>query len=217
MTESSPLDDWTVSLFDDDDLDDAELGDRMRAELTADEYNEAMDVLAKRKRRLEPAKGPTTATAASKRARMVRPRPVDQRTLRGTTMQNLLQLVGTVRNAQTRYLKGKESTAAEASMPDLAKAGQDTLVINPGSRYLRIGLASDPLPKTVPHVIARRLAAAKPSTSSAQHMLFELGASEEREEELAGIEALLKDRLKAMKKRYSKESDNQVKKIKNKK
>jgi len=34
--------------------------------------------------------------------------------------------------------------------------GSKTIVIHPGSQNLRIGLANDPLPKTVPMVIARK-------------------------------------------------------------
>ncbi|KAJ2385433.1 actin-like protein arp8, partial [Coemansia sp. RSA 2603] len=35
--------------------------------------------------------------------------------------------------------------------------GENVIVIHPGSRWLRIGRASDPVPKEIPHVIARRL------------------------------------------------------------
>lgn len=35
--------------------------------------------------------------------------------------------------------------------------GSDVIVIHPGSNYLRIGLATDALPVTIPHCIARRL------------------------------------------------------------
>ncbi|KAJ1802421.1 actin-like protein arp8, partial [Coemansia sp. RSA 2599] len=35
--------------------------------------------------------------------------------------------------------------------------GDNVIVIHPGSRWLRIGRASDPVPKEIPHVIARRL------------------------------------------------------------
>jgi actin-related protein len=42
--------------------------------------------------------------------------------------------------------------------------GQDVVVIHPGSRFLRIGRASDSIPRTVPHVIARRTTAPVPAT-----------------------------------------------------
>ncbi|GAB7355582.1 hypothetical protein MBLNU459_g6051t1 [Dothideomycetes sp. NU459] len=47
----------------------------------------------------------------------------------------------------------------DAAIEDAAEAeafGSKTIVIHPGSRNLRIGLATDALPKTVPMVIARR-------------------------------------------------------------
>jgi actin-related protein 8 len=39
---------------------------------------------------------------------------------------------------------------------DQDASGAKVIVIHPGSQNLRIGLASDPLPKTVPMVIARK-------------------------------------------------------------
>lgn len=48
----------------------------------------------------------------------------------------------------------------DAGLDDATGAGQEALgskviVIHPGSQNLRIGLANDPLPKTVPMVVAR--------------------------------------------------------------
>ncbi|ODQ66567.1 actin-like ATPase domain-containing protein [Nadsonia fulvescens var. elongata DSM 6958] len=54
----------------------------------------------------------------------------------------------------------------EASEKDLA--GSKTIVIQPGSRYLRIGLASDAYPKTVPNVIAHKLKLGVTTQSSTQ-------------------------------------------------
>ena len=39
---------------------------------------------------------------------------------------------------------------------DQDASGMKVVVIHPGSQNLRVGLASDPLPKTVPMVIARK-------------------------------------------------------------
>ena len=39
---------------------------------------------------------------------------------------------------------------------DQDASGSKVIVIHPGSQNLRVGLASDPLPKTVPMVIARK-------------------------------------------------------------
>lgn len=47
----------------------------------------------------------------------------------------------------------------DGSVPAVSEIlGSKTIVIHPGSQNLRIGLASDALPKTVPMVIARRWA-----------------------------------------------------------
>jgi len=51
--------------------------------------------------------------------------------------------------------------------------GEDVLVIEPGSRYLRIGLASQGLPRTVPHVLARRYRPAAPFDGGGLCGLFE--------------------------------------------
>lgn len=42
------------------------------------------------------------------------------------------------------------------ALGDQDASGMKVIVIHPGSQNLRIGLASDPLPKTVPMVIARK-------------------------------------------------------------
>ncbi|KAJ1903735.1 actin-like protein arp8, partial [Coemansia sp. IMI 209127] len=42
--------------------------------------------------------------------------------------------------------------------------GENVVVINPGSRWLRIGCASDAMPREIPHVIARRLKATSRSS-----------------------------------------------------
>lgn len=47
----------------------------------------------------------------------------------------------------------------DAAVDEAAEAeafGSKTIVIHPGSRNLRIGLATDALPKTIPMVIARK-------------------------------------------------------------
>ncbi|KAJ2780121.1 actin-like protein arp8 [Coemansia javaensis] len=47
--------------------------------------------------------------------------------------------------------------AAAASAAFEVPTGENVVVIHPGSRWLRIGRASDAVPRAVPHVIARRL------------------------------------------------------------
>lgn len=57
----------------------------------------------------------------------------------------------------------------DAAMDEAAEAeafGSKTIVIHPGSRNLRIGLATDALPKTVPMVVARRATKAEDEDST---------------------------------------------------
>lgn len=58
-------------------------------------------------------------------------------------------------------IDGQEEGDEEATDTDNRSGATDipgskTIVIHPGSQNLRIGLASDPLPKTVPMVVARK-------------------------------------------------------------
>lgn len=46
-----------------------------------------------------------------------------------------------------------------------SKRGSDVLVIHPGSRFLRLGRASDHTSVTIPHVIARKFKTQIPSRS----------------------------------------------------
>ena len=87
-------------------------------------------------------------------------------------MQNEERLNGRVRDHKDRdralATAPRNDTAAPDGDVDMEEAGQDeddpegqefgskTVVIHPGSQNLRIGLASDALPRTVPMVIARR-------------------------------------------------------------
>lgn len=49
-----------------------------------------------------------------------------------------------------------EEDVAMADAEEAEAFGSKTIVIHPGSQNLRIGLATDALPKTIPMVIARR-------------------------------------------------------------
>lgn len=49
-----------------------------------------------------------------------------------------------------------EVVPEEAEDPVEDYSGSKVIVIHPGSQYLRIGLASDALPRSIPMVIARR-------------------------------------------------------------
>ncbi|KAF7727077.1 actin-like protein arp8 [Apophysomyces ossiformis] len=58
--------------------------------------------------------------------------------------------------SDTTYFPGNKA-GSESIAPDANEEWNDTIVIHPGSRNLRIGRASEAFPKTVPHVIARRM------------------------------------------------------------
>ena len=47
-------------------------------------------------------------------------------------------------------------TEVDASIPTTEEGASKVIVIHPGSRWLRIGKASDPLPASVHHVLARK-------------------------------------------------------------
>ena len=50
-----------------------------------------------------------------------------------------------------------DASAQDVTAPSASEVvGSKTIIVHPGSQNLRIGLASDALPKTVPMVIARR-------------------------------------------------------------
>ncbi|KAG8937327.1 actin-like protein arp8 [Tulasnella sp. 418] len=78
-----------------------------------------------------------------------------------------------IKNASSSYMKtdgqtiwargpplGKPAASSaqmgQSSLPSDAPRGSDVLIIHPGSRWLRLGRASDPFPVSIPHVIARK-------------------------------------------------------------
>ncbi|KAI8148388.1 hypothetical protein BJV82DRAFT_591965 [Fennellomyces sp. T-0311] len=61
----------------------------------------------------------------------------------------------------TSYFPGNKAGAEEIA-PNPEDEWHDTIVIHPGSRNLRIGRSSEAFPRTVPHVIARRMKGVAP-------------------------------------------------------
>ncbi|KAG8907330.1 actin-like protein arp8 [Tulasnella sp. 403] len=72
------------------------------------------------------------------------------------------------KNASSAYLKQDNQTIwsrnvrnilkeTNAPLVDSALKGSDIIVIHPGSRWVRIGRATDKFPVSIPHVIARRI------------------------------------------------------------
>jgi actin-related protein 8 len=98
-------------------------------------------------------------------------------------------------------------TETQTSEEEIETSGSRVIVIHPGSRNLRIGLASQTFPHSVPMVIVRPSAATfKPlpplpirvrEDQDSQEPLF----GQVFEEGVAKLDAILKARLKAVKKR----------------
>jgi actin-related protein 8 len=61
-----------------------------------------------------------------------------------------------------------DEDAAEDEAAEAESFGSKTIVIHPGSRNLRIGLATDALPKTIPMVIARKASQAEDEEPNAE-------------------------------------------------
>ena len=85
--------------------------------------------------------------------------------------------------------------------PDLLKEGSDVIVIHPGSAHLRLGFGSSILPRTIPHMIARKLnnpkdLAPSDTTSMEPSLKYEVETYAEE------VEALIKARMKAKKLRF---------------
>ncbi|CAE6509509.1 unnamed protein product [Rhizoctonia solani] len=59
-------------------------------------------------------------------------------------------------NAQRKRTAEEAFTGKEKALPTDGALGSKTLVIHPGSRWLKIGMATDVFPVLVPHAIARR-------------------------------------------------------------
>ncbi|KAG8691727.1 actin-like protein arp8 [Ceratobasidium sp. 423] len=59
-------------------------------------------------------------------------------------------------NAQRKRTAEEAFTSKEKALPTDGAPGSKTLVIHPGSRWLKIGMATDVFPVQVPNVIARR-------------------------------------------------------------
>jgi len=88
-----------------------------------------------------------------------------------STMQPLIIRKG----ASSNYLKGNVSYLNEGNDVSLdpEKNYSDVIVIHPGSRYLRIGRASDAFPKEIPNCIARDVTPLVINTQKEKQMISE--------------------------------------------
>lgn len=120
------------------------------------------------------------------------------------------QIAADVKDAEAREAAAKlaaQENEEPSSEEEIEASGSKVIVIHPGSRNLRIGLASETFPHSVPMVIVRPSAASfSPSgpipsrhrqDEDSQEPLF----GQTFEEGVAKLDAILKARLKAVKKR----------------
>jgi len=57
-----------------------------------------------------------------------------------------------------------------AALDPTAPRGTDVIILHPGSRWIRVGRATDPFPVSVPHVIARKVASNYPRPTPRQRI-----------------------------------------------
>ncbi|OZJ05784.1 hypothetical protein BZG36_01294 [Bifiguratus adelaidae] len=74
----------------------------------------------------------------------------------GFTVLPVRNIVSTFVKNEVSYFAGTK-TSIPTAQPKAEAEGTDVLIIHPGSRNLYIGRASDTYPRTIPHVIARRI------------------------------------------------------------
>ncbi|KAI7864747.1 hypothetical protein BDF14DRAFT_1831607 [Spinellus fusiger] len=124
--------------------------------------------------------------------------------VRGFNILPTRNITSTFVKSDVTYFPGNKA-GAEAIMPNPEEEWQDIIVIHPGSRNLRIGLASEAFPKTVPHVIARRIRSTHAQTRKKINVTLE--GKEEAVEELKNE---LKWRMKSAKRRAVPNAESQV-------
>ncbi|GAN02862.1 actin-like ATPase domain-containing protein [Mucor ambiguus] len=120
------------------------------------------------------------------------------------------------RNITSNYAKNDTSyfpghkTGSEELLPNAEDEWRDTIVIHPGSRNLRIGLASEAFPISVPHVIARKLKTPV-NTADGQMDIDQPEANqEEYDYALEEIRGELRWRMKNAKRRAVPNAEGQV-------
>ncbi|ORY96639.1 hypothetical protein BCR43DRAFT_524696 [Syncephalastrum racemosum] len=141
---------------------------------------------------LSPAPQPTSATSAASGASIVpSKRKKERKQLQSHQQQQLQQqqqrfkyttfpvkgfnilptrnITSSFDRTDTSYFPGHTAENAADIAPDPEEEARDTIVIHPGSRNLRIGLSSEAFPKTVPHVIARRMQKSAPTKENGEN------------------------------------------------
>ncbi|KAI8380553.1 hypothetical protein EDC96DRAFT_491369 [Choanephora cucurbitarum] len=113
-------------------------------------------------------------------------------------------ITSTFARNDTSYFAGQKAGSKDIA-PDPEEEWRDTIVIHPGSRNLRIGLASEAFPISVPHVIARRQT--QPPTQQDDSPPAD---QDKREAALRDIRNELKWRMKNAKRRVVPNAESQV-------
>ncbi|KAI8645916.1 hypothetical protein BD408DRAFT_449924 [Parasitella parasitica] len=113
----------------------------------------------------------------------------------------------------TSYFPGHK-TGSEELLPSAEEEWRDTIIIHPGSRNLRIGLASEAFPISIPHVIARKFNAMADTTNDDDDDDMDVDQPELNQEEydyaLEEIRAELRWRMKNAKRRAVPNAEGQV-------
>ncbi|KAJ3020601.1 actin-like protein arp8 [Thoreauomyces humboldtii] len=125
--------------------------------------------------------------------------------LRTTSIPTLTNWPPNPKTLQSTYLRlppNHHPDASKAAPPDNvrldpAQGFDDVLVIHAGSRNLRIGRASDPLPKEVPHLLVRRMQSTAPTTPVERAALLSVaGPFKDSLRTVPGLYTSLRDDLK---------------------
>ncbi|KAI8969925.1 hypothetical protein BDF20DRAFT_907521 [Mycotypha africana] len=122
-----------------------------KAGKTSNNQNEELEKQEQRPTQTQPAEEPAK--------RPQHPQPSFKYTIFPVKGYNILptrNITSTFAKSEQSYLPGNKSGAEEIS-PNPEEEWRDTIIIHPGSRNLRIGLASEAFPVSIPHAIARKL------------------------------------------------------------
>ncbi|KAI8069378.1 hypothetical protein BC940DRAFT_297583 [Gongronella butleri] len=164
----------------------------------------------KRARSKEPSDQLTSGAAADPEADGTN---VSQPLFRYTTFPIKGYTILPVRNIASNFMRSEitqvRGCAAgdNALCPNPDEEWQDTIIIHPGSRHLRIGLSSEAYPVTVPHVLARRVRAGAKTASRSDDMDLD---SETKALALKEMRNELAWRMKNAKRRTVPNADAQV-------
>ncbi|KAI8335459.1 hypothetical protein BC941DRAFT_453837 [Chlamydoabsidia padenii] len=125
--------------------------------------------------------------------------------LKGYTILPTRNITSHFVRSDTSQTKGHKA-GDEAICPKEDEEWHDTIIIHPGSRNLRIGLASEAYPITVPHVLARRVNHPPPTNQPTNHNVTTKDATDA----LRDMRNELNWRMKNAKRRTLPNADNQV-------